>query len=73
MRDEMESNEQVRIQDGAIIEIDVEGEAVTAMVLLAGADMAILDTCDGTMPFVVRYDELEHVRVFEPEQFSRAA
>jgi len=35
--------------------------------------MAILDTCDGTMPFVVRYDELEHVRVFEPEQFSRAA
>jgi hypothetical protein len=69
----MASNEQVQIHDGAVIEIDIDGEAVTAMVLLAGDDMAILDTCDGSMPFVVRYEELQHVRVFEPEPFSRAA
>jgi len=51
----MASNEQVQIHDGAVIEIDIDGEAVTAMVLLAGDDMAILDTCDGSMPFAALY------------------
>ena len=66
----MASNTQkARMQDGA----EVDGEAVTALVLLAGDDMAILDTCDGSTPFVVRYEELGEIRVFEPDVLSSAA
>ena len=62
-----------RIEDGAVIEVDLNGETVTALVLLAGDDMAILDLCDGTTPFVVRYDELHELRVFAPDVLSHVA
>ena len=44
------------VSDGAVIEIDLEGEPMTALVLLAGDELMIVDPCDGTTPFVVRYD-----------------
>ncbi len=50
---------------GAVIEIDVEGEALTALVLLATPEAVILDACDGSMPFVLRFDELGSFRVFD--------
>ena len=62
-----------KVHDGAVIEIDRGDEAVTALVLLAGDDMMILDACDGTIPFVVRYDEIGSFRIFEPELTGLAA
>lgn len=50
---------------GAVIEFDVEGEAHTALVLLATPEAVILDACDGSMPFVLRLDELGSFRVFD--------
>ena len=61
------------VYDGAVIEIEHDGEAMTALVLLAGDESLILDACDGSMPFVVRYEELGSYRVFEPELLGLAA
>ena len=41
-------------------------DVVTAMVLLAADEAIILDTCDGSMPFVVKRDELVEYRKFDP-------
>ena len=54
------------IETGDVIELARDDDAVTALVLLAGADAVILDACDGTMPFVLRRDELGSYRKFEP-------
>jgi hypothetical protein len=62
-----------KVRDGAVIEIERGDEPMTAMVLLAGDDLMILDACDGTTPFVVRYDEIGPFRVFEPELLGQAA
>jgi hypothetical protein len=61
------------VHDGAVIEIERGDEAVTALVLLAGDELMILDACDGTTPFVVRYDEIGPFRIFEPELLGQAA
>jgi hypothetical protein len=61
------------VADGAVIEIEHDGEAMTALVLLAGDEALILDACDGSTPFVVRYEELGPFRVFEPELLGLAA
>ena len=58
-----------RLHTGDVIEIDIDGEAVSAIVLLASGDAVILDACDGNTPFVVRLSDLRHlgdVRVFDP-------
>lgn len=51
---------------GDVVEIDAGDDAVSALVLLASDDFVILDRCDDSTPFVVRYDELAGARVFEP-------
>jgi hypothetical protein len=51
---------------GDVIEVDVDGEAITAMVLLATPEAVILDACDGTMPLVFRPEQLNDVRIFDP-------
>jgi hypothetical protein len=61
------------LRDGAVIEIDHDGDAVTALVLLAGDESVILDVCDGSTPIVIRYDELGPFRVFEPGLLDLAA
>ena len=54
-----------KIDTGDVIEITINGEATSAMVLLATEEFAILDTCDGATPFVVRRDELVDYRKFD--------
>jgi len=56
----------VRLQAGDVIEIEIDGVAASALVLLASADAVILDGCDGTTPFVVRLSDIGPVRVFNP-------
>jgi hypothetical protein len=57
----------VRIEDGDVIELDVDGERISALVLLTSGESLIADPCDGRVPLVLRYDQLDHVRVFRPE------
>ncbi|CAN5533258.1 hypothetical protein BH10ACT2_BH10ACT2_14110 [soil metagenome] len=49
-----------------MIELDIDGVAVSALVLLAAGDSLILDTCDGSTPVVARLIDLGPVRVFDP-------
>lgn len=55
-----------RIRTGNVVELDIDGVAVSALVLLAAGDSVILDTCDGSTPVVVRLVDLGPVRVFDP-------
>jgi len=56
-----------RIETGDVIELDREGELISALVLLATEDALILDACDDTTPFVVRRIDLIDYRLFQPE------
>jgi len=42
------------VHTGDVVEVEINGERVSALVLLASGDTVILDPCDGNMPFVVR-------------------
>ncbi len=55
-----------RIRTGNVVELDINGVAVSALVLLATGDSVILDTCDGSTPVVARLIDLGAVRVFDP-------
>jgi len=55
------------IQTGDVLEIDRDGEMISALVLLATDDAVILDACDDTTPFVVRRSDLVDYRLFSPE------
>jgi hypothetical protein len=50
---------------GDVVEIDVDGDAVTVLVLLATPEAVILDPLDGSTPFVLRPEEIGVVRVFD--------
>ena len=50
---------------GDVVEIEIDGDAVTALVLLVSDAAAIFDPCDGTTPFVLPLDEMPAVRVFD--------
>jgi hypothetical protein len=54
-----------KIETGDVIEITINGDATSAMVLLATDEFAILDVCDGSTPFVVKRDELVEYRKFD--------
>ena len=56
----------MNVATGDVVEMDVEGLTISAMVLLATAEAVILDACDGSTPFVVRPELLTDVRVFDP-------
>ncbi len=56
----------MNVKTGDVVEFDVNGEAMTALVLLATPEAVILDPCDGTMPLVFRPEHLGAVRVFDP-------
>ena len=57
-----------RIESGDVLEIDRDGELISALVLLATEDAVILDACDDTTPFVVRRSDLVEYRRFAPEE-----
>ena len=54
------------IDAGDVIEIPRNGDVISALVLLAADEAIILDTCDGSTPFVVKRDELVEYRKFVP-------
>ena len=53
-----------RINTGDVVELNHEDQWVSALVLLATPEALILDVCDGSVPFVVRAEELAEYRVF---------
>lgn len=53
-----------RLRAGDVIELEIDGEQVSAMVLLANSETVIFDLCDDNMPCVARQQDLANVRVF---------
>lgn len=49
---------------GDVVEVEIDDELVSALVLLVSDDTVILDACDGRTPFVVRPSELAGFRVY---------
>jgi hypothetical protein len=66
MRIEMTTLTNEILETGDVIELDRDGETISALVLLAADSAIILDACDGTTPFVVKRDELTNFRKFVP-------
>jgi hypothetical protein len=61
---------------GDAIEFDQGDERVTALVLLANGDAAIIDFCDGSTPVSVVLDELPGLAVYSGDadaSFARSA
>lgn len=56
-----------RLHAGDVIEVDIESDSATALVLLATHEFVILDPCDGRTPIVVRTEDLGPVRVFHDD------
>jgi hypothetical protein len=55
----------MRLRGGDVIELEIDGDVVSALVLLANSETVIFDLCDGTMPCVARHEDLANVRVFD--------
>jgi hypothetical protein len=55
----------MNVRTGDVIEVDVSGEWITAMVLLATPEAVILDPCDGSTPLVFRPEHLDSARIFD--------
>ncbi len=55
-----------RIETGDVLEINRDGELISALVLLATEDAIILDACDDTTPFVIRRSDLLDYKLFDP-------
>ena len=52
------------VRTGDVVEVEIDGELVSALVLLTSDDTVILDACDGRTPFVARPAELAGSRVY---------
>jgi len=57
-----------RLIAGDVIELDIEDDSASALVLLATDEFVVLDPCDGRTPIVVRLEDLGPVRVFSDAQ-----
>ncbi|MEY4372026.1 MAG: hypothetical protein RL219_795 [Actinomycetota bacterium] len=55
------------IEAGSVLEVKVDDQWLTALVLLANDEAVILDLCDGSTPVVVRSEELGEYRLFEAD------
>jgi len=55
----------MRIETGDVVEIDLDDESVTALVLLSTDEAVILDPLDGRMPVVMYPEALAGARVFD--------
>jgi len=55
----------MRLRGGDVIELEIDGDVVSALVLLANNENVIFDLCDGNMPCVARQEDLANVRVFD--------
>ena len=64
-RAELMNSTAMRLRGGDVIELEIDGDIVSALVLLANNENVIFDLCDGTMPCVARQEDLANVRVFD--------
>ena len=55
----------IRLRAGDVMEVEMGGEVVTALVLLANGETVIFDLCDGSMPCVAHQEDLSNVRIFD--------
>ena len=55
----------VRLRAGDVVEMEMDGVLVSALILLATDDTVILDACDGRTPLVARPEDLIDVRVYD--------
>jgi len=53
-----------RIETGNVLEVRIDGEWTSALVLLASDEAVILDLCDGSTPVVLQAEELQEYRLF---------
>ncbi len=56
----------MNVVTGDVIEMEMNGEVISAMVLLATPEAVILDPCDGKTPIVIRPEFLTGVRIYDP-------
>ena len=64
-RAELMNSTAMRLRGGDVIELEIDGDIVSALVLLANHENVIFDLCDGNMPCVARQEDLANVRVFD--------
>ena len=64
-RAELLNSTAMRLRGGDVIELEIDGDIVSALVLLANNENVIFDLCDGNMPCVARQEDLANVRVFD--------
>src|SRR4029079_6574576 len=55
----------MKLRAGDVIELEIDGDVVSALVLLANSENVIFDLCDGDMPYVARQEDLANVRIFD--------
>ena len=55
----------MKLRAGDVIELEIDGDVVSALVLLANNENVIFDLCDGDMPYVARQEDLANVRIFD--------
>lgn len=53
-----------KIETGQVLEVKIDGEWLSALVLLANEEAVILDACDGSTPVVLQAEELPEYRLF---------
>jgi len=55
----------MKLRAGDVIELEIDGDVVSALVLLANSENVIFDLCDGDMRYVARKEDLANVRIFD--------
>ena len=55
------------LEAGSVLEIKVNGEWASALVLLATDSAVILDACDGSTPVVYEAHDLPEYRIFQAD------
>ena len=56
-----------KIEAGNVLEFMLNGEWVSALVLLANDHAVILDLCDGSTPVVMEAQDLREYRLFDAD------
>jgi hypothetical protein len=59
----------VRLRAGDVMELEIDGDMRSALVLLANTETVIFDLCDDSMPCVARQEDLLNVRIFDGARF----
>ena len=55
----------MRLRAGDVIELELNGDTASALVLLANNETVIFDLCDDSTPYVAHPEDLVNVRIFD--------